>query len=143
MAQGGATPQIDRSEHCDQHDIRRHHHRATALGSAVISSHHPQHTINVGRSLTSVRRTGGSSRWRCLQVERAGRSLTPPIPSEAHLETLSTVFAAAGMPEVIDAPAPSSKTGSEPSIKRERSRPAVDMRRAPEVDPATTNPTAG
>ena len=34
------------------------------------------------RSLTSVRRTGGPSRWRCLQVERAGRSLTPPGPSE-------------------------------------------------------------
>jgi hypothetical protein len=39
---------------------------------------------------------------------------------------------------VIDAPAPNNKTGSEPSIKRERSRPADDMRRPFEVDPAPT-----
>jgi hypothetical protein len=49
----GRSDTADRSiRHCDQNDIRRHHHRATALRSAVISNHHPQHTIDVGRSLT-------------------------------------------------------------------------------------------
>ncbi len=46
----------------------------------------------------------------------------------AHLATLSTVFSAEGMPDLIDAPAPSSNTGSEPSIRSERSRPVVDVR---------------
>lgn len=43
------------------------------------------------------------------------------------------------MPDVIEAPA-SNKTGSEPSIKKEHSRPVVDVRRLAEVDPAPPRP---
>ena len=42
------------------------------------------------------------------------------------------------MPDVIGAPASSNKTGSEPSIKRERNRLIVDLRRLAEGGPSTS-----
>ncbi len=46
---------------------------------------------------------------------------------QAHRATFSTVLSAAGIPDVIDAPAPRSRTGS-PSIRRERRRPGAAVR---------------
>ncbi len=39
---------------------------------------------------------------------------------------------------MIDAPAPINKAGEKLSIKRERGRPVVDMRRLAELDPSTS-----
>src|SRR4051794_627577 len=46
----------------------------------------------------------------------------------AHRATFSTVVSAPGIPEVIDAPAPSRRTGSDESIISERRRPGDDAR---------------